>query len=151
MTINSLKDFLQTQRDFEQAQRLKYLTQIKQKHKILRRIMDSNIKSTAIAYRQSFQFSLLSRKTEQDLIFRQRAIIKRIVSSNVRLTSNGFNKLLETWKSNQNDLKTKIKFVLKTLNDCDAKSILVGYNGLKQRAMMLGGVGVGTTAVRKTE
>jgi hypothetical protein len=92
MTINTLKDFLQTTRDFEQAQRLKYLNQIKQKDKILRRIINSNLRSSGIAYRQSFQFTLLSRKAEQGLIFKQRGIIKRIVDSNVRLISSGFNK-----------------------------------------------------------
>jgi hypothetical protein len=151
MTINTLKDFLQTTRDFEQAQRLKYLNQMKQKDKILRRIINSNLRSTGIAYRQSFQFTLLSRKTEQGLIFKQRGIIKRIVDSNVRLISSGFNKLIEAWKSKKNDLKGKIKYILKTLNDADARALLVGYNGLRARAYMLGGVGVGTSAVRKIE
>merc|ERR1712178_194320 len=82
---------------------------------------------------------------------RQRGIMRRIVDSNVRLMSAGYNKLIEEWKVRQNSLKDKLKFVIKALTDKDASYILAGYNGLKQRALMLSGVGMGDAAMKKIQ
>merc|ERR1711966_561936 len=45
-------------------------------------------------------------------------------------------------KAAQNALKEKLKFVIKTLTDKDAAFTLMAYNGLKQLALMLSGVGM---------
>merc|ERR1712066_80543 len=82
---------------------------------------------------------------------RQRGIMRRIVDSNTRLMSAGYNKLIEEWKARQNSLKEKLRFVIKTLTDKDAQYILAGYNGLKQRALMLNGVGMGDAAMKKVQ
>merc|ERR1711964_587182 len=55
------------------------------------------------------------------------------------------------WKANQNKLKEKLRFVIKALTDKDASYILAGYNGLKQRAMMLNGVGMGDSEMKKIQ
>merc|ERR1739838_559469 len=65
--------------------------------------------------------------------------------------SAGYNKLIEAWKAQQNSLKEKLRFVLKTLTDKDAAFLLCGYNGLKQRAMMLNGVGMGDSEMKKIQ
>merc|ERR1711879_539061 len=67
--------------------------------------------------------------------------MRRIIDSNTRLLSAGYNKLVEEWKQRQNNLKEKLKFVLKALTDKDSSYILAGYNGIKQNALMLNGVG----------
>merc|ERR1711907_764238 len=51
----------------------------------------------------------------------------------------------------QNTLKEKLKFVIKALTDKDAQFILAGYNGLKQRALMLSGVGMGDAEMKKIQ
>merc|ERR1712084_92908 len=43
------------------------------------------------------------------------------------------------------------RFVIKALTDKDAAYILAGYNGLKQRALMLSGVGMGDAAMKKIQ
>merc|ERR1712014_452064 len=68
-----------------------------------------------------------------------------------RLMSAGYNKLLEEWKARNNMLKDKLKFVIKTWADKDAAFILAGYNGLKQRALMLNGVGMGDAEMKKIQ
>merc|ERR1711907_340145 len=65
--------------------------------------------------------------------------------------SAGYNKLVEEWKQRQNNLKEKLKFVLKALTDKDSSYILAGYNGIKQRALMLNGVGMGDSEMRKIQ
>merc|ERR1712076_46702 len=80
---------------------------------------------------------------------RQRGIMNRIVNSNVRLMSAGYNKLIEEWKARQGMLKDKLKFVIKTLTDKDAQMSLMAFNGLKQRALMLSGVGMGDAQMKK--
>merc|ERR1712023_370241 len=84
-------------------------------------------------------------------MYKQRGIMRRIVDSNTRLMSAGYNKLLEEWKARQNSLKEKLRFVIKALTDKDASYILAGYNGLKQRALMLNGVGMGDSEMKKIQ
>merc|ERR1711953_1336193 len=63
----------------------------------------------------------------------------------------GFNKLVEEWKMRQATIKDKLRFILKTLTDKDAAFMLCGYNGLKQRALMLNGVGMGDSEMKKIQ
>merc|ERR1711874_41299 len=104
-----------------------------------------------IGFRQSFQWMESERENERILMFKQRGIMRRIIDSNTRLMSAGYNKLIEEWKARQNSLKEKLKFVIKALTDKDASYILAGYNGLKQRALMLSGVGMGDAAMKKIQ
>merc|ERR1712182_124663 len=54
-------------------------------------------------------------------------------------------------KARSGMLKDKLKFVIKTLTDKDAAYLLAGYNGLKQRALMLNGVGMGDAEMKKIQ
>merc|ERR1719181_98092 len=102
-------------------------------------------------FRQSYQWMETEREKERLLMFKQRGIMRRIVDSNTRLMSAGYNKLLEEWKARGNMLKDKLRFVIKTLTDKDAAFLLAGYNGLKQRALMLNGVGMGDAEMKKIQ
>merc|ERR1712100_622125 len=104
-----------------------------------------------IAMRQAHQFMEKERQMELIMINKQRGIMRRIVDSNTRLMSAGYNKLLEEWKAKNNSLKEKLKFVIKALTDKDASYLLAGYNGLKQRALMLNGVGMGDSEMKKIQ
>merc|ERR1712048_1541682 len=84
---------------------------------------------------------------EKDRILRR--IMRRIVDSNVRLMGAGWNKLLEEWKARNGMLKDKLKFVIKSLTDKDASYTLMAYNALKQRMLMLNGVGMGDAEMKK--
>merc|ERR1711976_1105197 len=142
MAANALKEFLASERDREEKERLEFERQQKEKDRILRRIMDGNVRMMGTGFRQSYQWMESEREKERQLMFKQRGIMNRIVDSNVRLMGAGFNKLIEEWKAKNNMLKDKKKFVIKTLTNQDAAFMLAGYNGLKQRAMMLNGVGL---------
>merc|ERR1712151_575061 len=104
-----------------------------------------------MAFRQSLQFMEAERERERVLMQRQRGIMRRIVDSNTRLLSSGYNKLLESWKARNGMLKDKLKFVIKALTDKDASYTLMAYNGLKQRALMLSGVGMGDAEMKKVQ
>merc|ERR1712194_518477 len=151
MGVNALKEFLTSERAREEAERLEFERQQKEKDRILRRIMDSNVRMMGIGFRQSFQWMEADREAEISLMKKQRGIMRRIVDSNTRLMSAGYNKLIEEWKASQNALKEKLKFVLKALTDKDASYILMAYNGLKQRALMLNGVGMGDSEMKKIQ
>merc|ERR1712193_231497 len=109
MAVNQLMEFLKSEREREEAERLEYERQQKEKDRILRRMMDSN----------------------------------------VRLMGAGYNKLIEDYKARTAYLKEKLKFVIKTLTDADAQMTMMAYNGLKQRKLMLEGVGFGEDAAQK--
>merc|ERR1711990_808078 len=89
------------------------------------------------------------RDAERALMAKQRGIMRRIVDSNVRLMSAGWNKLLEEWKARNGMLKDKLKFVIKTLTDKDAAFTLMAYNQLKERKLMMDGVGLGDDVATK--
>merc|ERR1712194_382236 len=143
MAANALQEFLASERAREEAERLEHERQQKEKDRILRRIMDANLRIAGGAFRQALAYTVAEREAEIALMKKQRGIMRRIVDSNVRLMSAGYNKLIEEWKASQNALKEKLKFVLKALTDKDASYTLMAYNGLKQRALMLNGVGMG--------
>merc|ERR1712178_297936 len=149
--IVALGDFLESERDREERERLEYERQQREKDRILRRIMDGNVRMMGTGFRQAYQWMETEREKERMLMFKQRGIMRRIVDSNTRLMSAGYNKLLEEWKARSNMLKDKLKFVIKTLTDKDAAYLLAGYNGLKQRALMLNGVGMGDAEMKKIQ
>merc|ERR1711976_684899 len=148
---NALKEFLASERDREERERLEYERQQKEKDRILRIIMDGNVRMMGTGFRQAFQWMESERDKERQLMQRQRGIMRRIVDSNTRLMSAGYNKLVEEWKARNNMLKDRLKFVIKTLTDKDAAFLLAGYNGLKQRALMLNGVGMGDSEMKKIQ
>merc|ERR1711953_554597 len=151
MAANAIKEYLESERDREERERLEFERQQKEKDRILRRIMDGNVRMMGTGFRQAFQWMETEREKERMLMFKQRDIMRRIVDSNTRLMSAGYNKLLEEWKARGNMLKDRLKFVIKTLTDKDAAYVLAGYNGLKQRTLMLNGVGMGDAEMKKIQ
>merc|ERR1712039_885440 len=119
--------------------------------RILRRIMDGNVRMMGTGFRQAYQWMEAEREKEIALMKRQRGIMNRIVDSNVRLMSAGYNKLIEEWKAKQNALKEQLKFVIATLTDQEKKFTLMAYNALKQRYNMLNGVGMNQSQQMKTQ
>merc|ERR1711988_1789141 len=140
MGVNSIREYLVSERDREEQERLEFERQQKEKDRILRRIMNGNLRVMGAGFRQAWQWMEHDRAAEIALMARQRGIMRRIVDGNVRLMSAGWNKLLESWKANNAMLRDKLKFVIKALTDKDASYILMAYNAMKQRMLMLNGV-----------
>merc|ERR1712183_1004567 len=149
MGVNSIREYLSSERDREEQERLEFERQQKEKDRILRRIMNGNLRMMGTGFRQALQWTVFARDAERALIAKQRGIMRRIVDSNVRLMSAGWNKLLEEWKARNGNLKEKLRFVIKTLTDKDAAFTLMAYNQLKQRKLMLEGVGFGEDVATK--
>merc|ERR1719408_922627 len=84
-------------------------------------------------------------------MFKQRGIMRRIIDTNARMVSAGYNKLMEEYKARNGMLKDKLKFVIKALTDKDASYMLMAYNAMKQRMLMLNGVGLGDAEMKKTQ
>merc|ERR1712060_80192 len=151
MAVNAVREYLTSERDREEREREEYERQQKEKDRILRRIMNGNLRMMGTGFRQAFQWTVAAREAEIALIAKQRGIMRRIVDSNVRLMSAGWNKLLESWKANNAMLRDKLKFVIKALIDKDASYILMAYNAMKQRMLMLNGVGMGDAGMKKVQ
>merc|ERR1711990_891541 len=133
MGVNAIKEYLESERDREEREREEFERQQREKDRILRRIMNGNLRVMGTGFRQAFQWMEFDRAAEIALMARQRGIMRRIVDSNVRLMSAGWNKLLESWKHKNGVLRDKLKFVIKTLTDKDAAFTLMAYNQMKQR------------------
>merc|ERR1711935_627507 len=149
MAANALQEFLTSERAREEAERLEHERQQKEKDRILRRIMDANIRMQGVGFRQSIQWMETQREAEIALMRRQRGIMRRIVDSNTRLMRAGYNKLVEDAKMRKAALVDKLRFVIKSLTDKDAAFTLMAYNGLKQRKLMADGVGLGDDVASK--
>merc|ERR1711990_1036286 len=151
MAINAVREYLSSERDREGRAREEFERQQKEKDRILRRIMNGNLRMMGTGFRQALQWTVAAREAEIALIAKQRGIMRRIVDSNVRLMSAGWNKLLESWKANNAMLRDKLKFVIKALTDKDASYILMAYNAMKQRCLMLNGVCMGDAGRKKVQ
>merc|ERR1711939_95143 len=151
MGVNAVKEFLESERDREEREREEFERQQKEKDRILRRIMNGNLRVMGAGFRQALQWTVADREAEIARIAKQRGIMRRIVDSNVRLMSAGWNKLLEEWKARNGMLKDKLKFVIKALTDKDASYMLMAYNAMKQRMLMLNGVGMGDAGMKKVQ
>merc|ERR1712085_19594 len=151
MGVNAIREFLVSERDAEERAREEFERQQKEKDRILRRIMNGNLRMMGTGFRQALQWTIADRDAERALMAKQRGIMRRIVDSNVRLMSAGWNKLLEEWKNRNGMLKEKLKFVIKALTDKDAQFTLMAYNAMKQRMLMLNGVGMGDAGMKKVQ
>merc|ERR1712054_443189 len=149
MAVNAVREYLTSERDREEREREEYERQQKEKDRILRRIMNQNVRFMGMGFRQALQWTVADREAEIARIAKQRGIMRRIVDGNVRLMGAGWNKLLESWKANNAMLRDKLKFVIKTLTDKDAAFTLMAYNQMKQRMLMLNGVGLGDAEMKK--
>merc|ERR1712170_233348 len=132
MGVNCIREFLTNARYEDEMARLEAERQAKEKDRILRRIMNGNLRMLGTAFRQALQWTVADREAEIARMKRMRGICNRIVDSNVRLMSAGYNKLLESWKARQAEMKEKLKFVIATLTDNEKNFILMAYNQLKQ-------------------
>merc|ERR1712078_531414 len=113
--------------------------------------MNGNLRMMGTGFRQAFQWMEHDREAERALIAKQRGIMRRIVDGNVRLMGAGWNKLLEEWKARNGMLRDKLKFVIKALTDKEASYILMAYNQMKQRMLMMNGVGLGDSEMKKVQ
>merc|ERR1712160_213138 len=151
MGVNSIREFLTSARDDEERAREEFERQQKEKDRILRRIMNGNLRMMGTGFRQALQWTIADREAEIALMAKQRGIMRRIVDSNVRLMSAGWNKLLEAHKARNGMLMEKLRFVIKALTDKDAAFTLMAYNQMKQRMLMLNGVGLGDAEKMKCQ
>merc|ERR1711957_168176 len=78
MAINCVREFLTSARADEEREREEY-------ERILRRIMNGNLRMMGTGFRQSLQWTIAAREAEIALMAKQRGIMRRIVDSNVRL------------------------------------------------------------------
>merc|ERR1711957_347808 len=125
--------------------------QQKEKDRILRRIANKGLREQGQAIRQLKVFAEAMAEAERQKAFKHRGILRRMVDSNVRLMSAGWNKLLEAHKARNGMLMEKLRFVIKTLTDKDAQFTLMAYNQMKQRMLMLNGVGLGDAEMKKCQ
>merc|ERR1712146_830961 len=117
MAVNALREYLESERNADELARLEAERQAKEKDRILRRIMNGNLRMLGTAFRQALQWTVHDREAEIALMAKQRGIMRRIVDSNVRLMSAGWNKLIEEWKARMAEIKEKLRFVIATLTD----------------------------------
>merc|ERR1712066_490859 len=149
--VNCIREYLTDCRYEDEMARLEAERQQKEKDRILRRIMNGNLRMLGTAFRQAYQWMEADREKERLLMYKQRGIMRRIVDSNTRLMSAGWNKLLEEWKARNGMLRDKLKFVIKALTDKDASYMMMAYNQIKQRWLMLNGVGMGDAGMKKVQ
>ena len=114
MGVNAIREFLTDARYQDEMARLEAERQAKEKDRILRRIMNGNLRMLGTAFRQALQWTVADREAEIARMKRMRGICNRIVDSNVRLMSAGYNKLIEEWKARRADMREKLKFVIKS-------------------------------------
>merc|ERR1711957_870230 len=87
MAVNCVREFLASEIVREENEREEFERQQKEKDRILRRIMNGNLRMMGTAFRQALQWTIAAREAEIALMAKQRGIMRRIVDSNARLMS----------------------------------------------------------------
>merc|ERR1712139_524641 len=64
MGVNCIREFLTSERDREEQERLEFERQQKEKDRILRRIMDQNVRFMGMGFRQALQWTVADREAE---------------------------------------------------------------------------------------
>merc|ERR1712232_843489 len=128
MAVNSIREFLTSERDREQREKEEFERQQKEKDRILRRIMDVNARFMGMGFRQALQWTVAAREAEIALMAKQRGIMRSMCDSGARLMRAGYNKLIEEWKAKQGALKEKLRYVIATLTDKDKQFTMMAYN-----------------------
>merc|ERR1711992_95158 len=149
--INAYQDFLKWGREEDRLAAEEAERQQKEKDRILRRVMDVNLRMQGQAYRQIRVNREEEAEKERVLMAKQRGIMRRIVDSNTRLMGMGYNKLLEEHKMRMNEVRDKMKFIIRALSEKDLMHLVQAYNGLKERMLMLNGVGLSDALNKKTQ
>merc|ERR1712036_14738 len=72
MAVNAVREYLTSERDREEREREEYERQQKEKDRILRRIMNQNVRFMGMGFRQAFQWMEKARADEIALMHRQR-------------------------------------------------------------------------------
>merc|ERR1711904_398102 len=90
MAVNAMREWLTDQRYQDELARLEAERQAKEKDRILRRIMNQNVRFMGMGFRQALQWTVADREAEIARIAKQRGIMRRIVDSNVRLMGAGW-------------------------------------------------------------
>merc|ERR1712166_1312136 len=151
MGVIAVREFLKDARIQEDQERLEMERQMREKDRILRRIMDTNTRFMGMGFRQALQFTIAAREAEIVLMNKQRGIMRSMCDSGARLQRAGYNKLVEEWKAKQGAMKEKLRFVIAALTDKDKQFTMMAYNQMKQRMLMLNGVGLGDAEMKKCQ
>jgi hypothetical protein len=146
MAVNALKDFLRSEKESDEANRIEFERQQREKDRVLRRIMDGNLRMAGTGYKQSYEYMHGDRERERMVMYKQRGIMRRILDSNVRVMAQGYNKLVEEAKGRRGMMENKVRYLIRSLTDKDLGYMMVAYHGLKQRARMLNGEGMGSAS-----
>merc|ERR1712160_150559 len=107
--------------ELDDKRQAEYERQQKEKDRILRRIMNTNLRFAGMAFRQALEHTVAQREREIALVKKQRGVMMRMLDSNVRLMGMGFNKLIEESKARKEFLRNKLKFVIKSITDKDSQ------------------------------
>jgi hypothetical protein len=153
MAINTLNAFLTFQRAAQQTASHTAEMEQKEKDRVLRRILDSNVRMMGLGFRQSLHWMHSQIDSERKMLAKKRGIAKRIVEVNARLMGMGLNKLVEEYRLRKAHLREKLRFLISTLADSEKRFTLCAYNGMRQHALALAiqDVGVDHAETLKTQ
>ena len=121
------------------------------RRKVLGMVVDRKFRALAEGFRTMRLFREWKDGSSQHLVSHLRGVCKRILNKNVRLVGQGYNKLEENWRLRKDYLRGKLEFMIKNVRDGKTRSLLMAYNGMKERKNLLAGIGVGQDRSKKTQ
>merc|ERR1711957_932529 len=151
MGVIAVREFLKDARIQDENDKAEFERQQKEKDRILKRIINVNARFMGMGFRQALQFTIAAREAEIALMAKQRGIMRSMCDSGARLQRAGYNKLVEERKAKQGAMKEKLRFVIAALTDKDKQFTMMAYNQMKSRMLMLNGVGMGDSEMKKCQ
>merc|ERR1712110_1346995 len=83
--VNALKDFLKSERNQDELNRIEFERQQKEKDRLLRRMMDGNLRVMGQALRQFQLHAEAEAEKERARMAKQRGLMRRMMDGNLRV------------------------------------------------------------------
>merc|ERR1712178_511308 len=90
-------------------------------------------------------------KANKRLFDKKKAICRRVLDTNFRLMSAGWNNLIQMYREHMQEVREKVKYIVKCMRDKDAAYVYAAWKGMCERKRMLDGVGMGKAEQMKTK
>merc|ERR1712151_695094 len=90
-------------------------------------------------------------KANKRLFDKKKAICRRVLDTNFRLMSAGWNNLIQMYREHMQEVREKVKYIVKCMRDKDAAYVYAAWKGMLERKRMLDGVGLGKAEQNKVK
>jgi len=118
-------------------------------HELLQRLLERLIQGAEGKLQGTKHLYYNKMKANKRLFDRKKAICRRVLDANFRSMSAGWNNLIQMYREHMQQVREKVKYIVKCMRDKDAQFVFQAWKGMVERKRMMEGVGMGKAEQNK--